>query len=162
MLAMGATVNADPAPKPAAVSPAASPRWSGNHFSALPIAVPYTTPAPRPANAYEPYRAVSDSAFPLPTQPSPARTPPSITRSLGPNLSTSHPSNGTSQVSSRTNTVNVTWISACSCPRCFCSGGTKSVHPYWKFATATMLKMLKNRTTQRFPKKLGAWDDDSL
>src|SRR5713226_704193 len=51
MLAMGATVNADPAPKPAAVNPAASPRWSGNHLSALPMAVPYTMPAPSPATA---------------------------------------------------------------------------------------------------------------
>ena len=39
-LAMGATVSADPAPNPAAVMPAASPRWSGNHLSALPMAVP--------------------------------------------------------------------------------------------------------------------------
>ena len=36
MLAIGITVSAEPAPKPAAVSPAASPRRSGNHFSALP------------------------------------------------------------------------------------------------------------------------------
>jgi len=28
------------APNPAAVAPAASPRWSGNHFSALPTQVP--------------------------------------------------------------------------------------------------------------------------
>src|SRR6266446_3859613 len=53
MLAMGATVKADPAPKPAAVSPAANPRWSGNHFMARPIAVPYTMPAPIPATASE-------------------------------------------------------------------------------------------------------------
>jgi len=51
ILAMGATVNADPAPKPAAVNPAASPRWSGNHLRALPMAVPYTMPAPSPATA---------------------------------------------------------------------------------------------------------------
>ena len=40
MLAIGATVKAEPAPNPAAVRPAASPRWSGNHLSALPTAVP--------------------------------------------------------------------------------------------------------------------------
>jgi hypothetical protein len=51
MFAMGDTVKAEPAPKPAAVRPAASPRWSGNHFIALPMAVPYTMPAPRPASA---------------------------------------------------------------------------------------------------------------
>jgi hypothetical protein len=33
---IGATVSAEPAPKPAAVMPAARPRLSGNHFSALP------------------------------------------------------------------------------------------------------------------------------
>jgi len=31
---------ADPAPKPIAVNPAARPRRSGNHFSALPTQVP--------------------------------------------------------------------------------------------------------------------------
>jgi hypothetical protein len=40
MLAMGITVSAEPAPKPAAVSPAARPRRSGNHFSALPTEPP--------------------------------------------------------------------------------------------------------------------------
>src|SRR5262249_18964775 len=51
MLKMGFTVSAEPAPKPAAVNPAASPRYSGNHFRALPIAVPYTMPAPIPERA---------------------------------------------------------------------------------------------------------------
>ncbi len=37
---MGSTVNAEPSPKPAAVSPAASPRRSVNHLSELPTAVP--------------------------------------------------------------------------------------------------------------------------
>src|SRR2546425_784789 len=42
ILAMGTTVSAEPAPKPAAVSPAARPRRSGNHLSALPTEVqPY-------------------------------------------------------------------------------------------------------------------------
>ncbi len=37
---IGATVSAEPAPNPAAVMPAARPRLSGNHFSALPTQVP--------------------------------------------------------------------------------------------------------------------------
>ncbi|SAL81544.1 hypothetical protein AWB66_06434 [Caballeronia telluris] len=49
MFAIGITVTAAPAPKPAAVRPAARPRLSGNHLSALPTHVPYTHPAPMPA-----------------------------------------------------------------------------------------------------------------
>ncbi len=49
MFAIGITVTAAPAPKPAAVKPAASPRLSGNHLSAVPTQVPYTQPAPMPA-----------------------------------------------------------------------------------------------------------------
>ena len=41
--------SAAPAPKPAAVAPAARPRRSGNHFKALPTQVPYIEPAPIPA-----------------------------------------------------------------------------------------------------------------
>jgi len=37
---IGTTVAAAPAPNPAAVSPAANPRRSANHFSALPTHVP--------------------------------------------------------------------------------------------------------------------------
>ena len=48
MLAIGNTVSADPAPNPIAVIPAASPRRSGNHLSALPTHAPYTAPAPMP------------------------------------------------------------------------------------------------------------------
>jgi hypothetical protein len=40
MLAIGTTVSAEPAPKPAAVRPAARPRRSGNHLSALPTEAP--------------------------------------------------------------------------------------------------------------------------
>ena len=40
MFWIGMMVNAEPTPKPAAVMPAASPRRSGNHFSALPTQVP--------------------------------------------------------------------------------------------------------------------------
>ena len=45
---IGRMVSAEPAPKPAAVRPAARPRRSGNHLSALPTQVPYTAPAPMP------------------------------------------------------------------------------------------------------------------
>src|SRR5207253_10272661 len=38
----------EPAPNPIAVMPAASPRRSGNHLSALPTHAPYTPPAPMP------------------------------------------------------------------------------------------------------------------
>ena len=48
MLAIGPMVIAAPAPKPAAVMPAARPRRPGNHFSALPTQVPYTQPVPMP------------------------------------------------------------------------------------------------------------------
>ena len=44
------TVTAAPAPKAAAVRPAARPRRSGNHFSALPMLMLYTIPEPQPAS----------------------------------------------------------------------------------------------------------------
>ena len=40
MSEIGTTVTAEPAPKPAAVSPAARPRRSGNHLMALPTVAP--------------------------------------------------------------------------------------------------------------------------
>jgi hypothetical protein len=40
MFWMGMTVSAEPAPKPAAVNPAQSPRKSANHLTALPTHVP--------------------------------------------------------------------------------------------------------------------------
>src|SRR5258708_12720032 len=48
ILEIGRAVNAAPAPKPPPVTPAASPRRPGNHFSALPTQVPYTDPVPIP------------------------------------------------------------------------------------------------------------------
>src|SRR3954462_4427232 len=98
------------------------------------------------------YSSVSDPARPLATQPNPASRPPMSTRSLGPNRSTSCPSKGTSQVSSSTNTVKVTWIADWSTLNVFCSGGTNNVQPYWKLATATMLRTLKKRISQRLSK----------
>ena len=46
MLAIGITVTAAPAPKPAAVRPAARPRLSGNHLSAVPTQGSCTYSAP--------------------------------------------------------------------------------------------------------------------
>src|SRR5258707_9096476 len=46
-------------------------------------------------------------------------------------------------------------MAACSAWRCFCSGGTNSVQPYWKFATAIMLITLKRRISQRLDSRPG-------
>src|ERR1700757_4298448 len=99
MLAIGITVTAAPAPKPAAVKPAARPRLSGNHLSAMPTQVPYTQPAPIPAMTDATYRGERLVAWALMPQPSPAHSAPPITTGRGPNLSTSQPSTGTSHVS---------------------------------------------------------------
>src|SRR5581483_5546150 len=112
MLAMGITVSAAPAPKPAAVSPAASPRLSGNHLSALPTQVPYTAPAPIPPITAEKYSMPSELAYELRIHEIPARMPPTSTTGRGPNRSISQPSTGTSQVSHSTKTENATWIAA--------------------------------------------------
>src|ERR1700687_3353814 len=98
MLAIGMIVSAEPAPKPAAVRPAARPRLSGNHFKALPTAVPYTMPAPTPPTAIPTYSIHRSLAVEFKTHDRPTRTPPIATSSLGPNRSTRYPSNGTSQV----------------------------------------------------------------
>ncbi len=44
----GMMVTAAPAPKPAAVTPAARPRRLSNHFTTFPMHVPYTSPVPIP------------------------------------------------------------------------------------------------------------------
>src|SRR5258706_14990974 len=85
---IGRTVSAEPAPNPAAVSPAASPRRSGNHFSALPTQVPYTAPAPTPLTAAATYNADSDSAIEFNVQPRAHKMPPTNTTGRGPNRST--------------------------------------------------------------------------
>ncbi|MNN33898.1 hypothetical protein D3C81_1476750 [compost metagenome] len=110
MLAIGITVIAAPAPNPAAVSPAASPRLSGNHFSALPTQVPYTPPAPMPAITAAIYNSGSVVAYAFITHASPAQIAPPATTGRGPNLSTSQPSSGTSQVSVTMKMENATWI----------------------------------------------------
>src|SRR5579872_2455873 len=112
MLAIGITVSAAPAPKPAAVKPAARPRLSGNHLSALPTQVPYTAPAPTPPTTAEKYNTPSELAYELMTQESPARMPPTRTTGRGPNLSIAQPSIGTSQVSQSTKIENATWMAA--------------------------------------------------
>src|ERR1700709_45024 len=101
MLAIGTTVIAAPAPKPAAVRPAARPRRSGNHFSALPTQVPYTPPAPIPAMTADTYNIGNVVASEFMPHASPAHTAPTATTGRGPNLSTSQPSTGTSHVSVR-------------------------------------------------------------
>ncbi|MCY1310263.1 hypothetical protein D9M68_976430 [compost metagenome] len=88
MLAMGTTVSAEPAPNPAAVIPAASPRRLGNHFSALPTQVPYTAPAPRPPIAAATYSMGSDDAIELRAQAMAHSKPPPTTTGRGPYLST--------------------------------------------------------------------------
>src|SRR5579864_1460104 len=108
MLAIGMTVSAAPAPKPAAVSPAARPRLSGNHLRALPTQVPYTAPAPMPPTTAEKYSTPRDVAYEFMTQDKPARIPPTSTTGRGPNRSINQPSTGTSQVSQSTNTENAT------------------------------------------------------
>src|ERR1700754_442142 len=97
MLAIGTTVSAAPAPKPAAVRPAARPRRSGNHFSALPTQVPYTQPAPTPEINAAIYSTGSVGAYASRIQPRPAQIAPPITTGRGPKRSTSQPSIGTSQ-----------------------------------------------------------------
>src|SRR5436190_18595071 len=107
---IGYTVAAAPAPKPAAVSPAARPRRSANHLSALPTHVPYTAPAPTPDTAAAVYSAVSELACEFSTHAIATTTPPNMTTMRGPNLSTNHPSTGTSHVSVATKIVKAIWI----------------------------------------------------
>src|ERR1700748_1406466 len=98
------------------------------------------------------YSSVSEPAHPLATQPNPASRPPMRTRSFGPNRSTRCPSKGTSQVSRSTKTVKVTWTEDWSTLSAFCKGGTNNVQPYWKLATATLLRTRKKRTSQGLSK----------
>src|SRR5919199_6287972 len=117
---IGTTVAAAPAPKPAAVSPAASPRRSANHFNALPTHVPYTAPAPTPASISATYNMGNDAANEFSVHAIATTAPPNMTTSRGPNRSTNHPSIGTSHVSVATKIVNATWMLA---------------RPQWNFAS---------------------------
>src|SRR5574340_251562 len=150
MCAIGITVNAAPAPNPAAVSPAASPRLSGNHFNALPTQVPYTLPAPIPPLIAEKYSTPSDVAYELMIHDSPARIPPTSTTGRGPNWSISQPSIGVSQVSQSTKIENATWIAARVQPN-FCDIGlTKSVQPYCRLAIIAMQMIPMTSCDHRF------------
>src|SRR3981081_743685 len=100
MAAIGATRGAVPMHEEPAVSPTASPRWSGNHFIALPIVPPYTAPAPTPPRTYQKYRDwMVGAQLPDPYPPRPTRTPPMAMMTRGPTLSMSNPSTGTTHVS---------------------------------------------------------------
>ena len=105
MFAIGMIVAAEPAPKPAAVRPPASPRRSGNHLSAWPTIAPYTMPAPTPPITAARYSTGSDDATELSDQAIPTRNPPKIVIRPGPKRSIRYPSSGTSHVSTNTNVV---------------------------------------------------------
>src|ERR1700682_3549982 len=110
ILEIGRTVSAAPAPKPAAVTPAASPRRPGNHFSALPTQVPYTEPVPMPPIAAPTYSIESEFATEFKTQASALSTAQPGPPTRGPYRSTRSPTTATSHVSTRTKIVNATWI----------------------------------------------------
>ena len=136
--AIGTIVSADPAPNPMLVSPAASPRRSGNHLSAFPTQVPYTAPAPMPPTTAAAYNIGSELANEFITHAAPTSNDASTTMMRGPNRSTRYPSIGTSHVSVSTNSVKATWIAARPHPCFALIGLTNSVHPYWRFAIIDM------------------------
>src|SRR5262245_16697381 len=105
---IGTTVAAAPAPRPAAVSPAASPRRAADPFSALPTQGPDTAPAPIAESVAPRYSIGSELANELSVHASATTMPPIMTTIRGPNLSTNQPSTGTSQVSVATKIVNAT------------------------------------------------------
>ena len=49
--------------------------------------------------------------------------------------------------------MKVTWTEDWSTLSAFCKGDTKRVQPYWKLATAIMLRTLKKRISQRLSNK---------
>src|SRR3569832_2689488 len=138
MLAIGITVTAAPAPKPAAVRPAARPRRSGYHFNALPSQVPYTQPAPMPPITAARFSIDSDAAYESSIQARPPQLAPPATTGRGPNLSTSQPSIGTSQVSVTMKIENASWIAAVPHWCLAFIGLTNSVQPYCRLATRPM------------------------
>src|SRR5665213_3522573 len=138
MFESGITVTAAPAPNPAEVKPAAKPRRPANHFSAFPMHVPYTIPAPTPATTAPAYNTVSEWAFASITHAIPERTPPVATMTRGPYLSTSAASNGTSHVSTSTKIVKETWTAARLQPCPLTIGSTNSVQPYCRLAIIAM------------------------
>src|SRR6266852_708788 len=80
----------------------------------------------------------------------PQRMPPTRTTSRGPKRSTRYPSTGTSQVSSKTNTENATWIEARPQWNLASIGFTNSVQPYCRFAIIAMQTMPTASCTHRY------------
>src|ERR1700722_17067039 len=138
MVPIGPMVSAAPAPKPAAVMPAAKPRLPGNHFSALPTQVPYTHPVPMPPSAAPKYSMGKELATEFSAQADPTNSAPANTTQRGPNRSTKYPSTGISHVSMSTNKVTATWIGGRPQGYFASIGLTNRVQPYCRFATAAM------------------------
>src|SRR5665647_911547 len=149
MLEIGMMVIAAPAPNPAAVRPAARPRLSGNSFSALPTQVPYTEPAPTPAITAAKYSCGSVVAYESIVQPSAARMAPNAITGRGPYLSTSQPSTGTNQVSTRIKIENDNWMA--DRPQWFLAsnGLTNKVQAYCRLATKAMHCLLYTSPSPR-------------
>src|SRR3569833_80733 len=138
MLAIGITVTAAQAPPPAAVRPAARPRRSGNLFNGLPTQVPYTQPAPMPPITAARFSIDSEAAYDSSIQARPTQIAPPATTGRGPNISTSQPSLGTSQVSVAMKIEYACWIAAVP-HRCLAFFGlTYSVQPFCRLATRPM------------------------
>src|SRR5215510_7768325 len=156
---MGTTVAAAPAPNPAAVSPAARPRRSANHLSALPTHVPYTAPAPTPEIAAAVYSIGNELANEFNVQAPATTIPPNMTTIRGPNRSTNHPSIGTSHVSVATKIVNATWMLVRPQWNFASIGSTKYVHPYCRFAIITMQTTPATSWIQRLT---GTWFADAV
>src|SRR5207237_6204122 len=147
---IGTTVAAAPAPKPAAVSPAAKPRRSANHLSALPTHVPYTAPAPTPDSVAARYSIGSDAAYEFSVHAHATTMPPNITTMRGPNRSTNHPSTGTSHVSVATKIVNATWMLVRPQWNYASIGSTNYVQPYCRFPIITIQTTPPHSWPQRF------------
>src|SRR6267143_609274 len=92
----------------------------------------------------------------------PQSTPPITTIHFGPKRSTRYPSAGTSQVSSRTKMVNVTWMAAL--PQWYLSpiGPTNSVQPYCRLAIITMQMMPMINCAQGRAKTEVVWEFESV
>jgi hypothetical protein len=89
----------------------------------------------------------------LTIQPSAMVMPPNATISRGPFLgpiwSTIQPSIGVSQVSSATNRLKATWMSAAAQPCALPSGWTNNVQPYCSLAIMTIATMPMISCSQR-------------
>src|SRR4029079_4645099 len=95
------------------------------------------------------YNIGSELANEFNVQASATTIPPNITTMRGPNLSTNHPSTGTSQVSVATKIVNATCIAGRPQLNLALIGSTKYVQPYCRFAIITMQMMPATSWTVR-------------